>query len=128
MTNRRDTLMDVTASLAAAISLLEQTPQAKNGAASDYMFQTMLTDYRKSLERARKALAPIDNTARGHRRRPPAYGAYPAAALALEMCPTPGGYHLRFIIPDAQYDKGITAEQAREAAHLLNQLAEYLEQ
>jgi hypothetical protein len=56
MTNKRDVLLDVTAHLAAAISLLERTPEAKKAAASDKMFKVMLSDYRKSLERARRFL------------------------------------------------------------------------
>jgi hypothetical protein len=49
-------LIDVAASLAAAISLLERTQSAKKSAASDKMFRIMLNDYRKSLERARAFL------------------------------------------------------------------------
>lgn len=45
--------MGVIASLAAAISLLERTPRAKKAAASDRMFDLMLDDYRRALERAR---------------------------------------------------------------------------
>jgi hypothetical protein len=56
MTSRRDVLLDVTAHLAAAISLLERTPKAKKAAPSDKMFKVMLSDYRKSLERARRFL------------------------------------------------------------------------
>ena len=47
----REPLIDVMASLAAAISLLERSP--KTVAASDKMFDMMLDDYRGSLERAR---------------------------------------------------------------------------
>lgn len=47
------------ASLAAAISLLERTPKAKKAAPSDRMFEQMLCDYRKALEEARAALAPL---------------------------------------------------------------------
>lgn len=51
-------LVDVAASLAAAISLLERGGKsAKKAAASDKMFDQMLADYRASLERARTALA-----------------------------------------------------------------------
>lgn len=49
-------LVDAGASLAAAISLLENTPKAKKAAASDKMFGIMLNDYRKSLARARTAM------------------------------------------------------------------------
>jgi len=45
----RNVLVDVTAHLAAAISLLERTPRAKKAAPSDKMFDQMLTDYRNSL-------------------------------------------------------------------------------
>lgn len=51
-----DILMDVTASLAAAISLLENTPKAKKAAPSDRMFDQMLVDYTASLRRARTRL------------------------------------------------------------------------
>src|SRR5688500_12195059 len=47
----REILIDVMASLAAAISLLERSP--KTAAPSDKMFDQMLADYRKSLETAR---------------------------------------------------------------------------
>ena len=51
----REVLIDVMASLDAAISLLERTP--KKAAPSDKMFDQMLADYRASLERARASLA-----------------------------------------------------------------------
>lgn len=51
--------VDVAASLAAAISLLERG--GKKAAPSDKMFEQMLTDYRNSLERARTALKETDN-------------------------------------------------------------------
>lgn len=51
-----DILLDVTAALAAAISLLERSP--KKGAPSDRMFDQMLADYRVSLDRARASLRP----------------------------------------------------------------------
>lgn len=53
----REALLRTTASLAAAISLLERTPKAKKVAPSDKMFDQMLVDYRNSLEAARAALA-----------------------------------------------------------------------
>jgi hypothetical protein len=53
----RDAFIGVTASLAAAISLLERTPNAKKAAPSDKMFEIMLSDYRKALEAGRAALA-----------------------------------------------------------------------
>ena len=46
--------INVAASLAAAISLLERG--GKKAAPSDKMFEQMLVDYRNSLERARAAL------------------------------------------------------------------------
>jgi len=52
----RDPFVAVTASLAAAISLLERTPGAARAAPSNMMFDQMLADYRRSLEAARKAL------------------------------------------------------------------------
>ncbi|HEY6018595.1 MAG TPA: hypothetical protein VIY48_01485 [Candidatus Paceibacterota bacterium] len=51
-----EALMDCTGHLAAAISLLERIPNAKKVAASDKIFEMMLSDYRKSLERARNIL------------------------------------------------------------------------
>lgn len=47
-------LIDVMASLAAAISLLERG--GKKAAGSDKMFEQMLCDYRASLQRARQSL------------------------------------------------------------------------
>ena len=53
-------LTDNAAHLAAAISLLERGGKAaKKAAASDKMFDIMLNDYHKSLERARAALAAL---------------------------------------------------------------------
>lgn len=57
MSNTRDPIVHAVASLAAAISLLEKTPQARKGAPSNRMFNTMLDDYRKALQRARTVLA-----------------------------------------------------------------------
>ena len=52
------TVIDLCASLAAAISLLERGGKAvKKAAPSDKMFDQMLDDYRASLERARAALS-----------------------------------------------------------------------
>lgn len=45
-----DALMGVAASLRAAISLLERTPQAKKAAPSDKMFDQMIVDYKRSLD------------------------------------------------------------------------------
>lgn len=50
----REVAMDSTASLVAAVSLLERG--GKKAAASNKMFDTMLSDYRKSIARARQAL------------------------------------------------------------------------
>ena len=56
----RDLLIDVAASLAAAISLLERGGKAaKKAAPSDRMFDQMLKDYRASLNSARAALAAL---------------------------------------------------------------------
>ena len=54
--NKRDVLIAVMASLAASISLLENTPKAKKAAASAKMFSQMIKDYKKSLENARQFL------------------------------------------------------------------------
>ncbi len=56
-TDGRDPIIHAVASLAAAISLLERTPNAKKVAASDKMFDQMLADYRVALKNARAALA-----------------------------------------------------------------------
>lgn len=72
-------LLDVTASLAAAISLLERSP--KTAAPSNKMFDQMLKDYRASLERARAYLsseAPSISPAEGR-----------AAALATDTPKSP---------------------------------------
>lgn len=50
-----EALKAVTASLAAAVSLLERSP--KTAAPSDRMFDLMLSDYRDSLEFGRAVLA-----------------------------------------------------------------------
>jgi hypothetical protein len=57
----RETLIDVMASLAAAISLLERSH--KTAAPSDKMFDLMLDDYRASLQRARDFIRKQDNEA-----------------------------------------------------------------
>lgn len=49
----REALITVSASLAAAVSLLERTPKAKKAAPSDKMFDQMVLDYKKSLEAAK---------------------------------------------------------------------------
>lgn len=52
---------------------------------------------------------------------PPRIGFYPEAGIELQRFKNNGDH-----IVNMRVDR-ITAEQAREAAHLLNQLAEYLE-
>lgn len=57
----RDGLIDVAASLAAALSLLERGGKAaKKAAPSDKMFDQMLKDYRASLARVRTDLVVLD--------------------------------------------------------------------
>lgn len=51
-----EALRDVVAALTAAISLLERSP--KKAAPSDRVFDQMLADYRRSLERGRAVLRP----------------------------------------------------------------------
>lgn len=55
----KEAFTQVLASLAAAISILERTPQAKKAVASDTMFDISLNDYRKALETGRAALATL---------------------------------------------------------------------
>lgn len=50
-------LVDVTASLAAAVSLLERSP--KTAAPSNRMFDQMLKDYQASIARARALLVEL---------------------------------------------------------------------
>lgn len=62
-------------------------------------------------------------------RQPPRIGRYPDAGMRIDLAmfsgynDNPTQYAPKF----DDFVTGITAEQAREAAHLLNQLAEYLE-
>jgi hypothetical protein len=58
-----EALVDTTAHLAAAISLLERSP--KVAASSDKMFDQMLNDYRLSLERSRSVLAKLKGQGNG---------------------------------------------------------------
>lgn len=51
----REAFVHTLASLAAAISLLERTPQAKKAAPSDKMFAQMIVDYKNALEAGRQA-------------------------------------------------------------------------
>ena len=55
MTERQEVLLDVLSSLVAAVSLLKRSP--KIGAASNRMFDQMIVDYERSIERARAYLA-----------------------------------------------------------------------
>ena len=57
------------------------------------------------------------------KRTPPRVGYYPEAGLRIRRSANGLGYQFQ----SEAMSTGITAEQAREAAHLLNQLAEYLE-
>jgi len=54
--SEREVLLHVTASLAAAISILERIPGAPNAVASDTMFKQMIDDYKRSLEAARSLI------------------------------------------------------------------------
>lgn len=58
-------------------------------------------------------------------RTPPRMGRYEEAGLVLSE--TSNGIYVHFIPVGRNRGCTLTAEQAREAAHLLNQLAEYLE-
>lgn len=60
-----DHFISVLAHLAAAISLLENSP--KTGASSDKMFDIMLADYRKALKLGRKALRTNETIVRKYR-------------------------------------------------------------
>lgn len=57
-----DIMVDVMASLAATISLLERTPPSRKAAPSATMFNQMMDDYRASLERARTHLKTVSPT------------------------------------------------------------------
>lgn len=56
----REVLIRVTASLAAAISILERIPGAPKAVASDKMFKQMIVDYTRSLNAARSLLRGAD--------------------------------------------------------------------
>lgn len=59
-------------------------------------------------------------------RKPPATGYYADAAMSLHTHVLyPNRYYPKF--NEAMVTHGITADQAREAAHLLNQLAEWID-
>lgn len=61
-----EALLDVTASLAAAVSLLERGGKAaKKAAPSDRMFDLMVRDYTASLKRARRLFAARTATDEG---------------------------------------------------------------
>ena len=56
-TARHEVLMDVLASLVAAVSLLKRG--SKKAAPSDRMFDQMIADYERSIERGRAALKEV---------------------------------------------------------------------
>ncbi len=58
----REAFVGLLASLSAAISLLERTPNAKKAAASNNMFAQMIADYKRSLEHGRTTLKLSDLT------------------------------------------------------------------
>ena len=59
-TDRDDVLKDVLASLVAAVSLLKRSP-SKAAAPSNRMFDMMIADYERSIERGRASLGgPVD--------------------------------------------------------------------
>jgi hypothetical protein len=87
-TGTKDVLIRVTASLAAAISILERTPKAKMAAPSNTMFEQMLTDYRNSLEAARAALSQPDPDGVAQAEKQPGWTNRPACSFP-EMAPTP---------------------------------------
>lgn len=55
----KEAFIQVLASLAAAISILDRTPRSKKAVASDTMFDISLNDYRKALEAGRSALITL---------------------------------------------------------------------
>lgn len=59
MTERREIVIDLLSSLVAAVSLLKKGP--KKAAPSDRMFDAMVADYEKAIERGRAALKELDN-------------------------------------------------------------------
>lgn len=63
------------------------------------------------------------------KRVPPKPIHYPDAGLTLELAMFSGYFNNKtaYAPKFKPFPSGITADQAREAAHLLNQLAEYLE-
>lgn len=76
---------------------------------------------------AKKQIVAISDTPKlqNSERQPPRIGYYPEASLQLNMDAfTETRYFVRI---DAPYNTGLTANQCREAAHILNQLGEYLE-
>lgn len=58
----RDDAVNVVASLAAAISIIERTPQARKAAMSDTAFGIMLDDYTKALATGRAMLAAQEDS------------------------------------------------------------------
>lgn len=73
-----------------------------------------------ALEEADKPAPPRSSEPR----QPPRIGDYPEAAMRLLNDYATGKRWLPSF--NVRFSEGITADQAREAAHLLNQLAEYL--
>lgn len=57
----RDDAVSVVASLAATISIIERTPQARKAAMSDKAFGIMLDDYTKALASGRAMLSAGEN-------------------------------------------------------------------
>lgn len=51
--NERDLIIKLSAALAASISLLERSPQAREAAPSNKMFSQMINDYKEVLNEAR---------------------------------------------------------------------------
>lgn len=58
----RDDAVNVVASLAAAISIIERTPQARKAAMSDTAFVIMLDDYTKALAAGRAMFAAQEDS------------------------------------------------------------------
>lgn len=58
----RDDAIGVVASLAATISIIERTPQARKAAMSDKAFGIMLDDYTKALAKGRAMLSASGDT------------------------------------------------------------------
>ena len=61
--NERTIIIKLAAALSASISLLERTPQARKSAASNKMFNIMISDYKLELDAARSYLSHVYATA-----------------------------------------------------------------